>query len=144
MIVGIGVDTVDHARFVRAIERAPGLVDRLFANDERALSLTSLAARFAAREAAVKALGGLHGLALRDFPVRRAPGGSPEFDLSPATAARLDELGVATLHLSLTHDAGLATAFVVAEGREPARHDAPARGDAPAPDNASGPLTDDA
>ncbi|GGA63508.1 holo-[acyl-carrier-protein] synthase [Pseudoclavibacter endophyticus] len=116
MIVGIGVDTVDHARFVRALERAPALAERLFTSDERALSVTSLAARFAAREAAVKALGGLHGLALRDFPVRREAGGSPEFDLSPATTARLAQLGVATLHLSLTHDAGLATAFVVAEG----------------------------
>lgn len=116
MIVGIGVDTVEQARFVRALERAPGLATRLFSTDERALPVTSLAARFAAREAAVKALGGLHGLALRDFPVRRTLGGTPRFDLAPETAEVLAGHGVARLHLSLTHDAGLATAFVIAEG----------------------------
>lgn len=116
MIVGIGIDTVEQARFVRALERAPRLADRLFSEAERALPLTSLAARFAAREAAVKALGGLHGLALRDFAVHRVVGGSPEFDLAPSTRELLAELGISRLHLSLTHDAGLATAFVIAEG----------------------------
>lgn len=116
MIVGIGVDTVEQSRLLRALERAPRLASRLFTDDERAMPASSRAARFAAREAAVKALGGLHGLELCDFAVSRAVGARPEFVLSPAAAERLAEIGVTRLHLSLTHDAGLATAFVVAEG----------------------------
>lgn len=126
MIVGIGVDTVECARLERAVARTPRLRDRLFTAAERELPLPSLAARFAAREAAVKALGGLHGLALRDFAVGRVVGGRPSFALAPAAVERLHTLGVARLHLSLTHDAGLATAFVVAEGDTgPARTEAP-------------------
>ena len=119
MIVGIGVDTVELARLERALERAPRLYDRLFTHAERSLPLPSLAARFAAREAAVKALGGLHGLELKHFAVRRVLGGRPAFELEPWAVERLTRLGVEHLHLSLTHDAGLATAFVVAEGVPP-------------------------
>ena len=57
MIVGIGVDVVDLARFERAVGRTPGLIDRLFAPAERGLPLRSLAGRFAAKEAFSKAVG---------------------------------------------------------------------------------------
>ncbi|KAB1662329.1 holo-ACP synthase [Pseudoclavibacter chungangensis] len=116
MIVGIGIDTVDLTRFARSVERAPRLLDRLFTDAERALPRASLAARFAAREAAVKALGGLHGLQLRDLAVAREHLGPPTFELDAHARAVLASLGVARLHLSITHDANLATAFVVAEG----------------------------
>ena len=57
MIVGIGVDAVDVERFRRALERTPRLADRLFTERERTLSVQSLAARFAAKEAFIKAMG---------------------------------------------------------------------------------------
>ncbi len=56
-IAGIGVDVVDLARFERAVARTPKLRDRLFAESERGLPLRSLAGRFAAKEALIKALG---------------------------------------------------------------------------------------
>lgn len=116
MIIGIGVDVVELARFAAALERAPRLRERFFGEAERALPPASLAARFAAREAAVKALGGIRGLSLRDFEVTGGAGSRPEFRFSPAAQATLAGLGVARVHLSLSHDAGIATAFVVAEG----------------------------
>ena len=62
MIVGIGVDVVDLARFERALSRTPGLRERLFAEAERELPLRSLAGRFAAKEALMKALGETDGI----------------------------------------------------------------------------------
>ena len=62
MIIGIGVDLVDIARFERTIERTPRLLERMFGPVERELPLRSLAARYAAREALIKALGGSDGL----------------------------------------------------------------------------------
>ena len=67
MILGIGVDVVDIARFEAALERTPALRERLFTEVERPLATRSLAARFAAKEAVAKALGAPQGL--------RAPGG---------------------------------------------------------------------
>ena len=116
MIIGIGVDTVEHARVQRAIESAR-FARRVFAPAELELPLPSIAARFAAREAAVKALGGLHGMELRDLEVRRTPLRRPEFVCPPRMRAALDSIGVDALHLSLAHDRTHATAFVVAERR---------------------------
>lgn len=111
MICGIGVDTVEIARVARALA-VPGFGPRVFTASELELPLASIAARWAAREAAVKALGGLRGLTLRELSVPRETQRAPQFELDPA---RLAPLGVARLHLSLTHDAGTASAFVIAE-----------------------------
>ena len=116
MILGIGIDTVEPDRFARALDRAPALLQRVFAPAERELSLPSLAARFAAREAAVKALGGIHGLRLADFEVVRSQAGAPAFRVPPPLAAVLERRGVRRLHLSLTHERHAAAAFVIAEG----------------------------
>lgn len=115
MIVGIGVDTVELARFARALQRAPRLRERLFTPAERERSLASLGARFAAREAAVKALGGIGPLSFLDFEVESGPAGRPQFALTPALRAHLEDVGVDHLHLSLTHERTTATAFVIAE-----------------------------
>ncbi|MFD2756885.1 holo-ACP synthase [Gulosibacter faecalis] len=115
MIIGIGVDTVEHTRVERAL-RVPGFGPRIFTEAELALPLTSICARWAAREAAVKALGGLHGIALRDLEVHREHLGAPSFVLGEALEGVLARLGVARLHLSLSHDRDVATAFVIAEG----------------------------
>ncbi len=116
MIVGVGIDVVDVARFARQLERAPGLRERLFTEPERGLPVASLAARFAAKEAVAKALGAPVGLRWLDVTVVRPDGSRPTLQVVGTVAARAAELGVAHWHLSLSHDAGIASAMVVAEG----------------------------
>lgn len=115
MIVGIGVDVVDIARFERTVERTPKLLDRMFGPVEQALPLRSLAARYAAREALIKALGGSDGLRFRDVEITSEPSGRPFFALSGTTAEFVAQRGITSIHLSMSHDAGLAIAYVVAE-----------------------------
>lgn len=115
MIVGVGIDVVDVARFMATLERAPGLRERLFTAAERDLPAASLAARFAAKEAIAKALGAPGDLRWQDATVHRVVGGPPEVEVTGTVAARAAELGVARFHLSLSHDAGIASAMVVAE-----------------------------
>ena len=115
MIVGIGVDLVDLARFERAVDRTPRLRDRLFAESEREKPLRSLAGRFAAKEALIKALGSSDGVHWLDITVSNDPQGDPRFELSGETADVVAARGITSLHLSMSHDAGVAVAFVVAE-----------------------------
>lgn len=120
-VLGVGVDLVDIARFERAIARTPRLAPRLFAADERvrdgrALPLHSLAGRFAAKEALIKAFGGSGTIGWHDMPVVGDERGDPSFALRGAASAAAEALGVRRVHLSMSHDAGLAIAFVVAEG----------------------------
>jgi holo-[acyl-carrier protein] synthase len=116
MIVGVGIDVVDVARFGRQLERAPALRERLFTESERDLPLASLAARFAAKEAVAKALGAPVGLRWLDVTVVRPHASQPTLEVTGTVAARAAELGVQRFHLSLSHDAGIASAMVVAEG----------------------------
>ena len=114
-IHGIGVDVVDLARFAQTLERTPELATRLFTAAERGLSMERLAARFAAKEAFVKALHGSAGLSWQDVEVVLDDRGAPRLALSGAAAARVAELGITSVHVSLSHDTSVATAFVVAE-----------------------------
>lgn len=116
MIVGVGIDVVDVERFGETLKRTPGLRDRLFTEEERGLPLNSLAARFAAKEALAKALGAPVGLQWHDATVRRGEDGRPHLQISGTVEARAEALGVHALHVSLSHDAGIASAVVVAEG----------------------------
>ncbi len=118
MIVGIGVDLVDIARFERSIARTPRLVTRLFSPDERMLKPRSLAARYAAKEALIKALGGSDGVHWSEIEIASEASGRPLFRLSGSTAAVLTERGITAVHLSMSHDAGIATAYVVAEAEK--------------------------
>ena len=117
MIVGVGVDVCDVARFETALRRTPSMVERLFTAGERGLPPRSLAARFAAKEALAKALGAPAGLGWHDAEVVSEESGRPTLVLRGSVLAVADRLGVARSHLSLSHDAGIATAFVVLEGR---------------------------
>lgn len=117
MIVGIGVDLVDIPRFERTIERTPALLHRLFSDAERVLKPHSLAARYAAKEALIKALGGSDGVHWTEIEVASEASGRPVFSLCGSTAAVVADRGITALHLSLSHDAGLAAAYVVAEAR---------------------------
>lgn len=121
MIVGIGVDVVELARFERAATRTPALLTRLFAEseqvqDDRRLPLHSLAARFAAKEALIKALGDSEGITWHDMPVVSDGERNPSFALQGGVAAIAEARGITALHLSMSHDAGIAIAYVVAEG----------------------------
>lgn len=114
-VVGVGIDVCDLDRFGASLERTPGLRERLFTDAEAARPPHSLAARFAAKEALAKALGAPAGLEWHDAEVVTDPTGRPSFVLRGTVRARADELGVASVHLSLSHDAGIASAVVVLE-----------------------------
>lgn len=114
-ILGIGVDVVDLARFKATLERTPTMRTRLFTDAERDLPLESLAGRFAAKEALAKAMGAPAGLSWQDFEIVNDAHGAPAFKLHGAAPERLAALGIETIHLSISHDTSIATAFVVTE-----------------------------
>jgi holo-[acyl-carrier protein] synthase len=115
VIVGVGVDVVDVARFIATVERVPALRVRLFTPEERDLPDASLAARFAAKEAIAKAIGAPAGMSWQDATVRRVRGEQPVVEIRGTVAAAAAAAGVSRFHLSLSHDAGIASAMVVAE-----------------------------
>jgi holo-[acyl-carrier protein] synthase len=115
VIVGVGIDVVDVARFLATVERVPALRERLFTPEERELPPNSLAARFAAKEAIAKALGAPGGMSWQDATVRRVRGEQPVVEVTGTVAAAAARRGVTRFHLSLSHDAGIASAMVVAE-----------------------------
>ena len=116
MIIGLGIDVVDVARFGQVLGRTPRLLERLFTESERSLGLNSLAARFAAKEALAKALGAPAGLHWTHASVVNDDEGRPNLKIWGTVEARAAELGVHELHVSLSHDAGIASAVVIAEG----------------------------
>ena len=118
MIAGVGIDVVDVARFAATLERTPRLAQRLFTPGERDLPINSLAARFAAKEALAKALGAPAGLDWQDAEVVRDEARRPHFRYAGTVAARVAELGITAVHLSLSHDAGIASAVVMCERLE--------------------------
>jgi holo-[acyl-carrier protein] synthase len=114
-VVGVGIDVVDVARFEESLQRTPALRARLFTHDEASRPIASLAARFAAKEAIAKALGAPVGLAWQDAEVVSEETGRPRFEIRGTVAARAEALGVVHVHVSLSHDAGIASAVVVLE-----------------------------
>ncbi|MGR7023921.1 holo-ACP synthase [Geodermatophilus sp. URMC 62] len=122
MIIGVGIDVVPVARFAESLVRTPGLRDRLFTEAEQRTpsggnrTPESLAARFAAKEALAKALGAPASLRWHDAEVVVGDRGRPHLDVRGTVAERAAALGISTWHLSLSHDGGIASAVVVAEG----------------------------
>ena len=112
MIDGIGIDVVDIERFKESIDRTPGLREKLFTPSERDKPTASLAARFAAKEALYKALSPEHGLSWHDAEVINLENGKPAFLFRGGIADLVDG---AQVHLSLSHDGGIASAMVVLE-----------------------------
>jgi holo-[acyl-carrier protein] synthase len=115
VIVGIGIDVVDVDRFEITLGRTPGLRERLFTPAEAELPVGSLAGRFAAKEALAKALGAPAGLHWLDAEVVKDADGRPSFVTTGTVAALAGRLGVTHVHLTISHDAGIASAMVVAE-----------------------------
>ncbi|MFF0433142.1 holo-ACP synthase [Streptomyces sp. NPDC004327] len=122
MIIGVGIDVAEIDRFAASLERTPGLVQRLFVERELLLpsgerrGTASLAVRFAAKEALAKALGAPGNLHWTDAEVYVEGSGRPRLRVRGTVAARAAELGVKHWHVSLSHDAGVASAVVIAEG----------------------------
>ena len=112
MIEGVGIDVVDIERFAKSLERTPALADRIFSQREKVLPISSQAARFAAKEALAKALNAGRGLPWLDAEVVNLESGKPVFIFTGAIADLVDG---ATVHLSLSHDAGIASAVVIVE-----------------------------
>lgn len=120
-VLGVGLDAVDVARFRQVLARRPRLAARVFTAGERAYGerfrdpAPRLAARFAAKEALMKALGvGLGAFAFHDVEVVRSESGAPELRVGGAAAVLVAAMGVTSLKLSLTHTDALAEAVVIA------------------------------
>lgn len=122
MIVGVGVDVVSVRRFSLSMNRTQGLRNRLF-TDRELSALGSrpaghrLAARFAAKEAVAKALGAPASLAWHDCEVLTEESGAPVIVTHGSVAEAARFRGVTDWHVSLTHDGGIAIAYVIAESR---------------------------
>jgi holo-[acyl-carrier protein] synthase len=116
VIVGIGTDVVAVERLAAVLERHPHFRERVFTPAERGLPLESLAARWAAKEAVAKALGAPDGLSWQDCEVLNEDDGRPVLVIRGTVAAAAEARGVKSWHVTLTHDAGVASAVVVAEG----------------------------
>ena len=116
VIIGVGIDVVDIARFQETLARTPALLERLFTAEERGLGVASLAARFAAKEALAKSLGAPAGLHWTDARVVTNDDGKPSLEIGGSIQAWANDLGVDRFHVSLSHDAGVASAIVIAEG----------------------------
>jgi holo-[acyl-carrier protein] synthase len=116
MILGVGVDIVDLQRFARSLERTPKLLDRLFTPGERDHPAASLAGRFAAKEALIKAFGGSGEMTWHHMEIVTNTLGAPSFLLTGPANAMAVARGITSVHVSISHDANAAVAFVVAEG----------------------------
>jgi holo-[acyl-carrier protein] synthase len=121
LLVGLGTDLVEVARFRLAMERRAGLPERLFSEAEREYAfrqkdpVKSLAARFGAKEAVMKALGvGLWKFKFRDVEVVRAKSGAPSIALRGKAVTLAEERGVTSWQLSLTHTETTAMAVAIA------------------------------
>jgi holo-[acyl-carrier protein] synthase len=120
-VVGLGVDVVDIPRFRAVLERRPAMAQRLFSADELAYASTlanpapTLAGRFGAKEAVMKALGvGIGAVDWTDVSVLRRPGGAPELVVRGRAAALAAGRGVSAWQLSISHTDTVASVTVLA------------------------------
>jgi holo-[acyl-carrier protein] synthase len=126
-VVGLGVDLCEVPRIARAVARhGPRFAERLFRAGEIRRRPDSpaypehVAGLFAAKEAAMKALGtGMKGVAFRELAIVRAPGGPPRLALFGRARAHGARLGVTGAHVTITHTKDLAAAVVVLTGERP-------------------------
>ncbi|MGH2674559.1 MAG: holo-ACP synthase [Actinomycetota bacterium] len=121
-IVGVGVDVVEIERVERLLRIRRSFRERVFTPaessycDGKASPAQCYAARWAAREAGRKALGGVRGLRWHDISVERARSGAPRLALTGAAKSRADQLGVSDVLVSFSHERSVAVAFCVAVG----------------------------
>lgn len=120
-MIGIGTDLVELDRFRATLERTPGIKARSFTDAEIAYSdaksdpTERYAARWAAKEAVMKAMGvGLGGVAMVDIEVVKNENGAPSILLHETAAAKAAELGITEWKITITHTKSLAQAIAVA------------------------------
>ena len=120
-VVGVGIDLVAVERVRQALDRTPGFATRYFSDHEqatcaeRAEPAASYAARFAAKEAVLKALGlGIFDLPIREIELVAGGEGPPGLRLTATAARRAAEAGVGRWLVSVSHDGGMAAAVAVA------------------------------
>jgi len=111
-IIGIGIDVVNIERFQESLDRTPSMLARVFTPAESELKISSLAARFAAKEALAKALNAKAAFNWQHAEVKSESTGKPYFAFTGEIAERLKDK---TVHLTLSHDAGIASAMVIVE-----------------------------
>ncbi|MCX7572229.1 holo-ACP synthase [Tumebacillus sp. DT12] len=124
MIIGIGTDIIEIKRIAASLERqGDAFWERILAPEERReiksakRRLEYLAGRFAAKEAASKALGtGIGEVGLHDLVIWNNERGAPQMYLQGGAAKVAEQLGVRKIHVSISHSEHYATATVVAEG----------------------------
>ncbi len=126
MIVSLGLDLTRIERLEETVaRRGDRFLERVFTEGERSYCeararrrFTHYAGRFAVKEAVMKVLGTgwARGVRWRDIEVVRAPGAAPTVQLHGRSAAIAAERGIARIHITITHDAGIAAAVAVAEG----------------------------
>ena len=121
-MIGIGIDLVDVQRFRTILQRREKISERLFTEDELSYCNSvadpteRLAARFAAKEAVMKALGvGLGSVRFQEIEVTKDLSGQPDLKLHGAAAQLAQSSGVREWHVSLSHTSSIAEAFVIAE-----------------------------
>ncbi|MFQ3315626.1 MAG: holo-[acyl-carrier protein] synthase [Candidatus Poriferisodalaceae bacterium] len=121
-VIGIGLDVVDVERMRTVLSRRAAIKERLFTRSEQHYAESSIdsvqrfAARFAAKEAVMKALGvGLGSVKFRDIEVVKLDSGKPTLELHGQAAVLADLAGIRKWHLSMSHTALVAEAIVVAE-----------------------------
>ena len=124
MIVGTGIDIAEVDRIEQSIARfGVRFTERIFTSEEirycesKANKAERYAARFAAKEAGMKAIGTgwSRGVRWRDIEVRRMPGGRPTLAFHGKAGEFFSRLGAAQAHLTLTHTRGMAMAVVILE-----------------------------
>jgi holo-[acyl-carrier protein] synthase len=124
MIVGVGIDVIQNSRIRESVEKfGSRFLNRLYTETEIAYCgkcadpAIHYAARFAAKEAAFKALGTgwAAGVKWKDIEVQRLPSGKPELHLYDEALARAQSLGASRFHVSLTHDQLVSCAVVLFE-----------------------------
>jgi holo-[acyl-carrier protein] synthase len=125
MIVGIGLDVCSIERMRRALERhGERFFNRICSPSEREDltgrdQATALSGRFAVKEAFAKALDGAPGVGWHEVEVRRGTSGRPRLELKGKALAMVQEAGADRWHVTITHDAGIASAVVILERSAP-------------------------
>ena len=124
MIIGIGIDICEISRMKKACERN-GFTARFFSKREneefaqRKYPPQSIAAAFAAKEAAAKAFGtGIRGFSMKDIELLHDSLGKPYVVLSGKAKEQMEAIGADRIHVSITHTGNIAAAFIILEGKE--------------------------
>ncbi len=121
MILGVGVDIVSNQRIEEAVQTFDAFLERIYTKDEiaycykRAKPYPSLAARFAAKEAMIKAIPSCEAIPLTEIEVVVEDNGQPSINPGKTLKEELDKAGATAIHLSISHEKSYSVAYIVIE-----------------------------